>query len=89
MISTMIISTVILMLIGLAVLFRAYTHAAEGYEDEYGFHPGSDPEGKTIRIPTVRAVMAHSAPKAAAVRAKRASTQGKRKMVDQGSTAPF
>ena len=89
MISTMIISTVFLILIGLAVLFRAYKHAAEGYEDEFGFHQGTDPEGRTIRIRAARAVMAHRAPKNAAVRVRRVSASDQRKMVEQGSTLPF
>jgi hypothetical protein len=89
MISSMIISTVFLMLIGLTVLFRAYSHAPEGYEDEYGFHQGSNPQGKRIRIASASAVMARKAQKDISVRVKRMSARTRRQMADQGSTAPF
>jgi hypothetical protein len=85
----MIISTVFLTLIALTVLFRAYSHAAEGYEDEYGFHQGTDPQGKKIRLASGTAVMARKAQKDVAVRVKRVSGRTRRQMADQGSTAPF
>jgi hypothetical protein len=89
MINSMIISTVLLMIVVLAVLFRAFRHAAEGYEDEFGFHPGSDSQGKRIRIPAGHAAMAREAPANRAVRVKSLSARARRKLVDQGSTAPF
>jgi hypothetical protein len=84
---TIIISAVFLILIGLTALYRAYHHASEGYEDEFGFHAGSEPQGSGIRV--ARAAMAHRAKINGLVRVKRESRRVRHKHVEEGSTAPF
>jgi hypothetical protein len=88
MISYIIISAVIV--IGLTVFFRAINTATEGYEDEYGFHAGSDPQQQMSLAIAGRAIAKESSPVVAVkIRRKRLFKRAARDSVSQGSSAPF
>lgn len=45
------VSLVILTLVGLVTLFHGLNHAADGYEDESGFHPAIEPRLTMAAVP--------------------------------------
>jgi hypothetical protein len=91
MISYMIITAVILMLLGLAVLLRARSTAVTGYEDEFGFHEGIDPQRRLVQasVGPVSAIAQAAKAGDGRAKAKRPSKRPSRDLVGQGSTAPF
>ncbi|HZZ17769.1 MAG TPA: hypothetical protein VFE25_00275 [Opitutaceae bacterium] len=52
MMTSMIIAVLLLLLAGLFTVLKSFKRAALGYEDEFGFHPGSDRE-ETFSQPEV------------------------------------
>jgi hypothetical protein len=46
----MLIGLFMLALVGLVFLNQSIKHAATGYEDEFGFHEGSDPHRSPDRV---------------------------------------
>jgi hypothetical protein len=91
MITAMIITALLIALVGLAVLEYAIKHAASGYQDEFGFHEGLDPQGAmdfASQMHTVVAVQGAS-PQKAGKRTRRTLKRPSRKPISQDSAAPF
>jgi hypothetical protein len=91
MITAMIITALFLALVGLAVLEYAIKHAAHGYEDQYGFHEGLDPQRAmdfAAEQHTAVAVQGAVPPKAGK-RTRRTLKRPSRKPLSQDSAAPF
>jgi hypothetical protein len=88
MITYIIISAVLV--IGLAAFFRAISAAAVGYEDEFGFHAGSDPQHPMSLAIGGRALAKEVSPLVAVkVRRRRLFKRPARDSVSQSSSAPF
>jgi hypothetical protein len=91
MMIAMIISVLFVALAGLAVFKYAIKHAASGYEDEYGFHEGLDPQRAmdfAARMHTAVAVQGAS-PAKLGRRTRRILKRLSRKPISQDSAAPF
>jgi hypothetical protein len=79
-----------LLAVGLTAFFRAINSAAEGYEDEYGFHSGNDPQLQMSFAVATRAIAKDASPIVAVkVRQKRLFKPEARDSVSQSSSAPF
>jgi hypothetical protein len=90
MITPMIISALLLTLIAAAVLYDAIRHASVGYQDEYGFHAGSDaqlgacnPHGAIISVKR----STRSSSKKARAKSRKATTETV--SVQQGSSLTY
>jgi len=88
---TMIIAALSIILAGLIALEGAIKNAAIGYEDDFGFHEGLDPQRAIdigARYPSaiaghmVQTIVAENRP-------RRVSKRAPRKPVETGSVAPF
>jgi len=91
MIAYMIIAAAALALIGLATLYRAFRGATQGYQDEYGFHEGSDPQHPLVLGAANQVAMAGSASRISQLgaRSRRALKRVSKEPVTQGSAVPF
>jgi hypothetical protein len=79
-----------LLVVGLTAFFRAINSAADGYEDEYGFHAGNDPQLQLSIAVSARAIAKEASPVLAVkVRQKRLFKPAARDSVSQSSSAPF
>ena len=89
MITSMIISALLLVLVAAAVLFESIRHASVGYQDEFGFHEGNDPQlGACVPHDAILSVN-HSTGASKKSRAKRRKARTETVSVDQGSPLTY
>jgi hypothetical protein len=89
MITPMIISTLLLLLVLAAVFYDSVKHASVGYQDEFGFHQGSDPQlGACIHRDGIIGVN-HTSNSSKKSRAKRRKTRAEKISIDQVSSATY
>jgi hypothetical protein len=89
MIVYMIITLLALALAGLAVLNHAIKSAATGYEDEYGFHEGSEPQSTGDFAAALHAAVVEqvSESPSARFRTRRVLKRATKKCISKGSSA--
>lgn len=87
MITLMIVASLLVIIAGLFTLKHAVKHAATGYEDEFGFHEGADPQlagSLHSALETQEKSTARNGTSARRMQKRKAS-----KSLHQGSAAPF
>jgi hypothetical protein len=90
MITPMIISALLLLLVGIVVLYESVKHASLGYEDEFGFHAGTDIQrGPCIPTDPIVGLQVTAAPPKKFSRARRKIVRENNVVAEQGSAAPF
>lgn len=87
MIVLMIVTVLLVAIAGLLTLKHAVKNSAVGYEDEFGFHEGSDPQRSMILQTALEGI----APPIAKTESRERSIPKRavRKSQRQGSAAPF
>jgi hypothetical protein len=90
MIVYMIITVLALALAGLAVLNHAIKSAVVGYEDEYGFHEGSEPQTACDYASAMHAAIIEQVSESTRTgfRARRALKRSAKKSIDNDSAVP-
>lgn len=86
MITFMIFIALLLALVGLFVVHEAIKNAATGYQDEFGFHEGIDPQHE---IDFGSEMIGAPRPKKSILRARQLSKPTVRGAVGHESAAPF
>jgi hypothetical protein len=90
MITPMIVSALLLLLVGFVVLYESVKHASIGYEDEFGFHTGTDVQrGPCIPTDPIVGLQVTAAPSKKFARAQRKRVLEDNVVAEQGSAAPF
>ena len=89
MITPMIISVVLLTLTAAVVLFESIRKASVGYQDEFGFHAGDDPQlGACVPQDAILSAK-HSVGASKKSRAKRRKVRTETLSVDQASSLTY
>lgn len=87
MIALMILALLLVVIAGVVTLKHAVKNAATGYEDEFGFHEGNDPQRVGILVPALEGQASLGSKNA--VRARRVQKRSANKSQHQGSATPF
>jgi hypothetical protein len=87
MIALMIITLLLVIIAGVVTLKHAVKNAATGYEDEFGFHEGADPQRAGILQAALEGPAGLTSRKA--VRARQVPKRVASKSQHQGSATPF
>lgn len=87
MIVLMIIALLLVIVAGVVTLKHAVKHAVTGYEDEFGFHEGVDPQRAGILQSALEGQAALTARKV--IRGRRLRKRAIDKSQHQGSATPF
>jgi hypothetical protein len=87
MIALMILALLLVVIAGAVTLKYAVKNAATGYEDEFGFHEGSDPQRVGILMPALEGQVAQGSKNV--IRARRVQKRSVKKSQHQGSATPF
>jgi hypothetical protein len=90
MITPMIISTLLLLMVSLVVFYEYVKGAAQGYEDDYGFHEGTDPQSQCFASePILATSVKSSVPSKKVSRTRRSKARPATEIIEHGSAAPF